>query len=110
MLAESQPKTADCPQCRASVAMPEMVFFGDLSCPECAEKIWYLQTPDKIQMFVLSDSHDLRERIITRLDEELDLDRATLESKPLSLQDMGDDSLEVLELVMSVEEEVDRVA
>ncbi|MCA9212309.1 MAG: hypothetical protein KDB27_04525 [Planctomycetales bacterium] len=95
------------PLCSADVVVEPSVFIGDGTCPNCGQLIWFLQSPLETRVFSLSSSVELRDRIINTISKQLNVPRDRIPNNSLFLDDIGVDSLDTVELVMELEEELD---
>ncbi len=95
-----------CPLCEAEVKVDGTLLLGETSCPHCEKKLWFLAAPDEARFFDYENSGDLREKTSPFVAERLDVDRAQLIANPNMLNELEVDSLEALELLMDLEEEL----
>ena len=95
-----------CPHCDAKVTAEPMVLFGDTTCPQCNEKLWYLTAADSSRFFDHAASESLRDRAITFIAERLEVDAVQLAANPKLINELDHDSLESLEMLMDLEEEL----
>ena len=100
---EGQPTS--CPLCLAYVIVKPSVFFGDATCPNCGQLLWFIQTSDTAHIFDAQQSPELRERILEIVASQLGVDRDKIANNPALFDAIGVDSLDVVELVMELEEE-----
>jgi acyl carrier protein len=96
---------ARCPLCDANIAIEPSVFFGDGTCPNCGELIWFLKAPDDTRTFSRHGNEELRDRILDSMAEQLGIPRERIANNPSLLSDIGADSLDSVELLMELEEE-----
>ncbi len=94
-----------CPLCAAIVVIEPSVFFGDATCPNCGQWLWFLQSPAEIRVFRRAGNEALRERMLHSLSEQLNVPRDRIPNNPSFLDDIGADSLDTVELMMELEEE-----
>lgn len=100
---EGQPTS--CPLCLASVIVEPWVFFGDATCPNCGQLLWFIQTAETAHLFDAEQSQEFKERILAIIASRLGADHDEIANNPALLD--GADSLSVVELVMELEEEID---
>lgn len=96
-----------CPLCMANVVIDPSVFIGDATCPRCGQLLWFLQTAEAARLFVNDQSSIKKDRIIDFVAAQLGVERDKILNKPTSLDDLGADSLDTVELAMAIEDEFD---
>jgi acyl carrier protein len=99
---EGQPN--HCPVCNAAVCIDPSPLFGDATCPNCGSLLWFLNVPPPSRVFERSRAHDIRARAIDIVAQQLGIDPRSITEKPSFINDLGADSLDVVELVMELEE------
>lgn len=82
------------------------MLFGQIACPQCSVKLWYIAAADSARFFEYETSKDLQNRAISFVAERMDLDVDELSANPALLNEQDTDSLETLELLMDLEEEL----
>ena len=96
-----------CPVCQASVVVEPSILIGDAPCPRCGHLLWFFQTPEQVRFFDTEQTEMKRSRVINRVAEQLGVTPTQLlESETLN-EDLGMDSLDMLELVMEAEDELE---
>lgn len=98
---------ASCPLCRANVIIEPSVLIGDATCPRCGQLLWFIQSPDETRFFDAKTSSALKDRITEIIANKLGVDREKIIDNLASLNAMGADSVDLVELVMALEEEFD---
>lgn len=93
-----------CPSCDADVTAETSSWFGDIDCPSCGTKLWFLAAADSARFFDHATSTDLQNQAIEMIAERMELDKDALVANPKILDDIEADSLEALELLMDLEE------
>jgi len=86
----------------------EPSLFGEAPCPCCGHLLWFFTLKGEPRFFLSEESMEIRERILTRICENLGVERSALiwDSSGLSFRsEAGIDSLDLVELVMELEEE-----
>jgi acyl carrier protein len=96
-----------CPLCRANVIIEPSVLIGDATCPRCGQLLWFIKSPDETRFFDAKESSALKDRITEIIANKLGVDREKIINNLASLNDMGADSVDIVELVMALEEEFD---
>ncbi len=102
---EGQP--ASCPLCGASVLIEPSVFIGDATCPRCGQLLWFVQAEEKTRLFDASRSAETKERIIGIIAHQLGVAHEAINNASGLFDELAADSLDVVELVMELEQELD---
>ena len=102
---EGQPTS--CPLCMANVVVEPSVFIGDATCPRCGQLLWFIQTADTAQLFDAKQAQERKDRVSEIMAHQLGVDRDKIANNPALFDAIGADSLDVVELVMELEEELD---
>ena len=95
-----------CPLCDADIRVDSTALFGDFECPECNEKLWFLTAADSARFFEHESSRELQGQAIGFIAQRMEVDEGKLREDPSILNDLETDSLEALELLMDLEEEL----
>ena len=101
---EGQPSR--CPLCGKQVVIEPSVMFGDATCPNCGHLLWFIRLSDELRVYEHDKAEELRERVIGAIAEQLGVDRSKISGDSSWLNNSGADSLDVVELVMELEEEL----
>ena len=96
-------ESARCPLCDANVVIEPSIFFGDGTCPNCGQLIWFLRSPAQTRVFSRVGNGELRERILDAIATQLHVSRDQIPNNPSFLTDIAADSLDIVELVMELE-------
>jgi acyl carrier protein len=91
----------------ANVVVEPSVFIGDATCPRCGQLLWFIQTADTAELFDAQQSQERKDRVIEIIANQLGVDRDKIANNPALFDAIGADSLDVVELVMDLEEELD---
>lgn len=102
---EGEPNS--CPLCGAAVVVERSILIGDATCPRCGQLLWFLQSPEKSHFFAAEHSSTVRDRILAIIADRLGVDRDQILNNATLLTDQQSDSLDTVELVMELEEELD---
>ena len=102
---EGQPN--HCPVCEADVCIDPSPLFGDATCPKCGILLWFLNIQRYSHVFERSRSRSIRDRVIAIVAEQLGVDPSKIVENTSFINDFGADSLDMVELVMELEEELD---
>jgi acyl carrier protein len=78
---------------------------GDAPCPRCGTLLWFVQTSAGVRFYKADAIAPLWERITQILSENLGVNNACISGSTSFQEDIGSDSLDVVELVMELEEE-----
>ncbi|MEL6896813.1 MAG: phosphopantetheine-binding protein [Planctomycetota bacterium] len=96
----------NCPSCSAVMDVSQEIFFGDAQCHTCNRGICYLNAPNETHVFPLEGNQALREEVIARIAEQLQAPVSEVVDNPHLLDDYGLDSLQILQLLVQLEEEI----
>ena len=95
-----------CPLCGGEVKVETDQIFGEIDCPQCGKHLWFLSAAFAARFFDFESSTELREQAIGMMAERLELDPSDLANNPKLIQEIETDSLEALELIMDLEEQL----
>lgn len=98
-----------CPNCQSKVQVQPTSIFGEYNCSDCESKLWFLAAGDVPKFFDFVEATPLREYVIQFIAEKLELDYAQLVANPELLNTSETDSLERLEMLMELEEQLEIV-
>ena len=99
-------ETDRCPHCQSEVKAETQLMFGEKNCPQCGKHLWFLTAAHAARFFDYESSTELRERAIEMMAQRFDLDPKELANDPNLIQELETDSLEALELLMDLEEDL----
>ena len=102
---EGQP--GSCPLCMAHVVVEPSILFGDATCPNCGQLLWFVQFSDVAKFFDTQQSLPSKDHVLDILANQLGVDRDGIANNPNILKDVRADSLDTVELLMAIEEEFD---
>jgi acyl carrier protein len=94
-----------CPLCGGAVPLETTERFGEVLCPQCSKRLWFCRHEAIINFHDAVRIAALRARVVKIVAEKLGADPATIQDSSAFMEDFGADSLDVVELVMSLEEE-----
>ncbi len=94
-----------CPLCRAAVALQPTEDYGNAPCPACGKSLWYCKQPGGIWFHDAAKAAQLRERVIPFVAKQLGADATRITDATSFVEDLAADSLDIVEMVMSLEEE-----
>jgi acyl carrier protein len=95
-----------CPVCNAAICIVPSQPAGDAPCPNCGTLLWFLRTSAGIDFFEAKKVGPVKERIEEIVREHLPLGPDVVLPKYF-IEDLGADSLDLVELIMDIEEEFD---
>jgi hypothetical protein len=93
-----------CAVCGKRIVIEPSHPFGDAPCPHCGCLLWFISSGDDIQFFADDGSHNYRERVIRIMANTLGVDEDTVRKNPNIWNELGADSLDLVELIMELEE------
>jgi acyl carrier protein len=96
-----------CPVCGNTVCVEPSELWGDAPCPNCGHLLFFAKLGDGLKVFPLPEAQNVKERVIGRLAKILGVSRDKISSFNLVTNDLGADSLDTVELVMALEEELE---
>ncbi|MFO0911424.1 MAG: phosphopantetheine-binding protein [Pirellulales bacterium] len=102
---EGQPTS--CPLCLANVIVEPSVFIGDATCPRCGQLLWFIQAADQSHLFDAKQSQEIKDRLLDIIAANFRVERDKIANNPSLFEEIDADSLDVVELVMELEEELD---
>jgi acyl carrier protein len=96
-----------CPICDAVLCLEPSDPAGDAPCPCCGSLLWFVQTSSGVRFHDAEATAPIRERLIEMLAAHLGVRKEAM-SRPASfIEEVGADSLDIVELVLELEEEFD---
>jgi acyl carrier protein len=96
-----------CPVCGKEVRIESSLIAGDAPCPNCGTLLWFVGfSEDNRLLFEYWGSERIRERALEFLASQLGVSKKDLGAIPARLDDLGFDSLDLVELMMELEEEL----
>lgn len=96
-----------CPVCKKKICIEPSVLFGDAPCPNCGCLLWFVVSGSDTRFLPFEESADLREQVIKIIAEHLSVNENTVLNDPSIWKKLGVDSLDMVELVMELEEEIE---
>jgi hypothetical protein len=94
-----------CAVCKKPIHIDPSLPFGDAPCPNCGCLLWFISIGDEIRFYPFEESTSLRERAIRLMADTLGVDENEVRSNPNIWNEVGTDSLDLLELVMGLDDE-----
>jgi acyl carrier protein len=95
------------PVCGTRVWVEPSLFFGDAPCPACGQLLWFLTVRSEQRFFLPDEAVAIRERLLERVAENLGVNREAVLRDPAFLKETGADSLDLVELMMELEEQLE---
>ena len=96
-----------CPVCGGLISVEPSTPSGDSPCPCCGVLLWFLRTSDGVRLYEVNRIVQIRERVANILARALHVSKEELARRTFSVENLGMDSLDLVELVMELEEEFD---
>ena len=96
-----------CPICDTSICIEPSHPPGDAPCPKCGTLLWFFDTSAGMRFYESRVVAPLRDKLIQTICENLGVNKDGVTPSSSFLQDVGADSLDIVELVMELEEEFD---
>lgn len=100
-------QSGNCPVCRACVVIEPSIMTGDAPCPQCGHLLWFVQLPGQTYVFQRNRNEARRERLLNLMAEQLGVSIEQLTTSPDIYEEAGADSLDITELIMSLDEEME---
>jgi len=94
-----------CPICGNEVCIEPSLPFGDAPCPHCGHLLWFIAANRQTQFFIPANDAERRDRVMEIIAEQLGVSADELRVNSQLLNELGDDSLDMVELAMALEEE-----
>lgn len=98
---------ATCPLCNKLPSLDLVAAAGETPCPHCGSLLWFCRTEDELHFHAASDVPPIREKITSLLVDRLQMTREQITDTSRFMEDLGADSLDVVELIMELEAEYD---
>jgi acyl carrier protein len=98
-----------CPVCGKDVRIESSLIAGDAPCPNCGTLLWFVGVSyDARLLFEYVGAEVIRERALGFLARAFGVSKEELEANPAAADHLGYDSLDLVELMMELEEELNR--
>jgi acyl carrier protein len=94
----------DCPVCGAFVHIEPSRPPGDAPCPSCGTLLWFVPAAHGATFFDAETVDALRERLLGYISTRMGIPKDRLSLSTSFVEDLGIDSLDIVELVMQLEE------
>jgi acyl carrier protein len=101
--AQSDVGSPRCPKCKAEVRLEPTGTPGNLPCPKCGHVLWAY--PAGPRVYDAEAVAPIMEKIAGMIEETLKVKPEQINASASFMQDLGADSLDIVELVMALEEE-----
>ncbi len=96
-----------CPHCDAAVPVSSPELFGDVQCPKCATRLLFLKSGRQASFLGYPEAERVRELLVNFIAEQLGVAKSDVRANASLVNDLGIDSLDALELVLAIDEELD---
>ena len=94
-----------CPVCDAKVCIEPSRPGGDAPCPNCGVLLWFLPTSEGVSIYETESVALMRERLAALMYDNLGINKEQVNWQTSFIEDVGSDSLDIVELMMEIEEE-----
>jgi acyl carrier protein len=94
-----------CPICDATVCIEPSQAPGDGPCPSCGHLLWFSPTSSGVTCYDFQLVAPFRDRVYEYISARLGINHYALRDSSSFTDDIGADSLDVVELIMEIEEE-----
>ncbi|QDU26086.1 Acyl carrier protein [Anatilimnocola aggregata] len=94
-----------CPLCGKDVVIESSLLTHDAPCPHCGHLLWFIAVRDQTQLIFSAQERGTTSRMLRIVAEQLGVSVEQLLRENRTLDELGADSLDVVELVMELEEE-----
>jgi acyl carrier protein len=96
-----------CPMCDTIICIEPSHPAGDAPCPNCGTLLWFFNTSAGMRFYESEAVAPLRDTILQTICENLGVNKEQVNPTTSFLQDVGADSLDLVELVMELGEKFD---
>jgi acyl carrier protein len=93
-----------CPVCEAAVPLQPSHPYGHTACPQCGAMLWFRRGPAGFWFHDEQKVWPIRKKVQEIVGENLGVEPQRLTDSSLFIQDVGADTLDIVELVMELEE------
>ncbi len=93
-----------CPLCGSDANIDAAQKHGDASCPKCSGPLWYSKDPAGARLYKLSAVTPIKDQIGQILKDNLGANPDSITYQTSFVEDIGADSLDIVQLVMALEE------
>jgi acyl carrier protein len=94
-----------CPVCDSEIRIEPSQPAFDAPCPKCGTLLWFLKTSACTRIYETEAIAPIRDKIVDRISERLGIPKEQVLRSTSFIEDVGADSLDIVELVMELEEE-----
>jgi acyl carrier protein len=96
----------NCPVCDGLICIEPSQPLGDAPCPNCGTLLWFFDTSAGMRFHDSKVVAPLRDKIFQTICENLGVNQERISSTTTFSEDMGADSLDIVEMVMELEREL----
>src|SRR4051812_17014888 len=96
-----------CPICGKVVRDRSSDLFGDFRCPGCDHELFFVKIGRQAEFFRQAYGARIRTRLVSFLSQQLCIEKDKVTPDAWLIKDYGADSLDLVQLVMELEEELD---
>src|SRR5690242_17459240 len=94
-----------CPACEAAVSLEPPQRYGEATCPKCGKRLWFAKQRNGVWFHDAESAAAIRERVRVIVGRNLGIEPSAVTDSTSFMQDIGADTLDIVELVMELEEE-----
>ena len=95
-----------CPTCNADLFIDPLKFYGDVKCESCNSLGWFLNLRFHTHVFKHAECSEMRRQVIQVVADHFGVTTEQIENSKSLTEEFEADSLDAVELVMSIEEEL----
>ena len=93
-----------CIICDAPISVEATQHYGETSCPRCGTAMWFCQDRAGLRLHDAVEAAAIRQRVQEIVGENLGVEPERLTDTSSFVQDVGADTLDIVEMVMELEE------
>jgi acyl carrier protein len=79
--------------------------YGEAACPQCGKRLWFARQRDGVWFHDAERAAAIRERVRLVVGHNLGIEPSAVKDSTSFMQDMGADTLDIVEFVMELEKE-----
>lgn len=98
-----------CPECRSELTVKITAPLGEMPCPHCAQRLWYISLRSATRFFRPAEAAPIQQRVVDIVARQLCVRPDQVRADWTCLSELGADSLEVIEIMIQVEEDLEGV-
>ncbi len=94
-----------CPACEAAVPLEAAQRYGEAMCPRCGKRLWFARQHNGVWLHDADRAAAIRERVRSIVAHNLGIESSAVKDSTTFIEDVGADTLDIVEFVMELEEE-----